>query len=56
MKQPYLYYFEAIKMRSQALSKFTENNRLWLISSIQNLIGLVTSLLWLQNSIDQVIS
>ena len=27
MKQPNLYYFEAIKMTSQALSKFTENTR-----------------------------
>ena len=25
MKQPDLYYFEAIKMMSQAYSKFTEN-------------------------------
>ena len=56
MKQPDLYYFETIKMRSQALSKFTENTRLWLVFSIQNLTGLVTSFLWFQNSIDQAVS
>ena len=52
MKQPDLYYFEAIKMTLQALSKFTENTRLRLVFSIQNLTRLVTSFLWLQNSID----
>ena len=43
MKQPDLYYFQTIKMMSQAWSKFTENTRLWLVFSIQNLTGLVTS-------------
>ena len=54
MKQPDLYYFEAIKMTSQAQSNFTENTRLRLVFSIQNLTRLVTSFLWFQNSIDQV--
>ena len=34
MKQPDLYYFETIKMTSQALSKFTENTCLRLVFSI----------------------
>ena len=57
MKQPDLYYFESIKMTSQAKSKFTENTRLWLVFSIEtDLIRLVTSFLWFQNSIDQAVS
>ena len=56
MKQPDLYYFEAIKMTSQAHSKFTENTRLRLVFSIQNLTRLVMSFLWLQNNIDQTVS
>ena len=56
MKQPDLYYFEAIKITSQAYSKFTENTRLRLVFSIQNLTSLVTSFLWLQNSMDQAVS
>ena len=56
MKQPDLYYFEAIKMTSQAWSKFTENTRLPLVFFIQNLTRLVTPFLWLQNSIDQAVS
>ena len=56
VKQPDLYYFETIKMTSQALSKFTENIRLRLVFSIQNLTRLVTSFLWFQNSIDQAVS
>ena len=56
MKQPDLYYFEAIKMTSQAQSKFTENTRLRLVFSIQNLTRLVTSFLWFQNSKDQAVS
>ena len=56
MKQPDLYCFEAIKMTSQALSKVTEDTRLRLLFSIQNLTRLVTSFLWLQDSIDQVVS
>ena len=56
MKQPDLYYFETIKMMSQAWSKFTENTQLRLIFSIQNVTRLVTSFLWLQNSIDQAVS
>ena len=43
MKQPDLYYFEAIKMKSQAWSKFTKNNLLRLVFSMQNLTRLVTS-------------
>ena len=56
MKQPNLYYFEAIKMKSQALSKFTENTRMWLVFSIHNLTRLVASFLWLKNSMDQAVS
>ena len=56
MKQPDLYYSEAMQMTSQAQSKFTENTRLWLVFSIQNLTSLVTSFLWSQNSIDQAVS
>ena len=43
MKQPDLYYVEAIKMTSQAWLKFTENTRLRLVFSIKNLTRLVTS-------------
>ena len=54
MKQPDLYYVETIKMTSQALSKFTENTRLRLVSNVQNFTRLLmSSFLWLQNSIDQ---
>ena len=56
MKQPDLYYFEAIKMTPQAYSKLTENTRLRLVFFIQNLTGLVTSFLWFQNSIDLAVS
>ena len=56
MKQPDLYYFETIKTTSQAWSKFTENTRLWLVFSLQNLTRLVTSFLWFQNSINQAVS
>ena len=56
MKQPDLYYFEAMKMARQALSKLTENTCLRLVFSIQNLTRLVTSFLWFQNSIDQAVS
>ena len=56
MKQPDLYCFETIKMTPQAQSKFTENTRLRLLFSIQNLTGLVTSFLWFQNGIDQAVS
>ena len=56
MKQPELHYFETIKVTSQALSKFTENTRLRLVFSIQDLTKLVTSFLWIQNSIDQAVS
>ena len=52
MKQPDQYYFETMQMTSQAWSKFTENTRLWLVFSIQNLTRLVMSFLWFQNSID----
>ena len=51
-----VYYFETIKMMSQAQSKFTENTRLRLLFSIQNLTRLVTSFLWFQNNIDQAVS
>ena len=55
VKQPDLYYSETIKMASQALSKFTENTRLRLVISLQNLTKLVTSFLCFQNSIDQAV-
>ena len=54
MKQPNLYHFETIKMTSK--SKFTENTRLRLVFSIQNLIRLVASFLSFQNFIDQAVS
>ena len=56
MKQPNLYYFELMQMTSQAQSKFTENTRMRLVFSIQNLTRLVTSFLWFQNSVDQAVS
>ena len=56
MKQPDLYNFETMQMTSQAQSKFTENTRLRLAFSIQNLTRLVTSFLCFQNSIDQAVS
>ena len=56
MKQPDLYYFETMQMTSQALSKFTENTRLWLVFSIHNLTSLVTSFSWFKISIDQAVS
>ena len=56
MKQPDLYCSETIKMTSQASSNFTENTRLRLVFSIQNLTRFVTSFLWFQNSIDQAVS
>ena len=56
MKQPDLHCFENMQMTSQGWSKFTENSRLRLVSSIQNLTRLVTSFLWFQNSIDQAVS
>ena len=56
MNQPDLYYFGTMQMTSQALSKFTENTRLRLVFSIQNLTRLVTSFAWFQNSVDQAVS
>ena len=56
MKQPDPYYFETMQMTSQAWSKFTENTRLRLAFSIQNLTRLVTSFLWFQNSMDWAVS
>ena len=55
MKQSDLYYFETMQMTSQTKSKFTENTRLQLVFSIQNLTRLVKSFLWFQNSTDQVV-
>ena len=40
MKRPDLYYYEAIKMTSQAWSKFIENTRPWLVIAIQILTRL----------------
>ena len=56
VKQPDLYYFEAIKLTSQAWSKFTENTQLRLVFSIKNLTRHVTSFLWFQNNIDHAVS
>ena len=56
MKQPDLYYFETMQMTSQTWPKFTENTRLRLVFSIQNLTSLMMSFLWFQNSIDQAVS
>ena len=52
----HLYHVQALKITSQAWSKFTENIHLQLVFSIQTFTGLVTSFLWLQNSIDQAVS
>ena len=51
MKQPDLYYFEAIKMMSQAWSTSTENTRLRLHNKIYKACDVI---LWLQNSIDRL--
>ena len=57
MRQPDLYYFETNRNHVTSLVKFTENTRLRLVLSIQNLTRLVTtSFLWFQNSIDQTVS
>ena len=56
MKQSDLNCSETMEMTSQAWSKFTENIRLRLVFSIQNLTRLVTSLFWFQNGIDQAVS
>ena len=47
MKQPDLYYFESISQGKVHLR---------LAFSMENLTRLVTSFLWLQNSIDQAVS
>ena len=52
MKQPDLYYFETIKMTSQALSNFVWRIRATGENSLWTLTRLVTSFLWFQNSID----
>ena len=52
----YILFYEAIKMTSQAWSKFTENTRMRLVFSIQNLTRIVTPFLWFKNSIDQAVS
>ena len=56
MKRPDLYYFKTIEMTSQAWSRFTENTRLRLVFSTQNLTRLVKSFLWFQNSTDKAVS
>ena len=56
MKRPDIYYFETIKMKTQAQWKFTWNTLLQLVFSIQNLTRLALSFLWIQNSIDQIVS
>ena len=52
MKQPDLYYFEAIKMTSQAYQILYGEYEY----SLWTLTRLVTSFLWFQNSIDQAVS
>ena len=57
MKQPDLYYLEAIKMMSQALSNFVWRIRaVGSILCVLTLTRLVTSFLRFQNSIDQAVS
>ena len=55
-KQPDPYYFETIKMSSQAWSNFV--SRIWVAGeySLRTLTRLVTSFAWFQNSIDQAVS
>ena len=56
MKQPGLYYFETIKMTSQAWSNFVWRIRAAGEYSLLTLTRLVTSFAWFQNSIDQAVS
>ena len=56
MKQRDLYYFEAIKITSQALSNFVWRIRAAGEYSLYSLTRLVMSFLWLQNNIDQAVS
>ena len=56
MKQPDLYYFETIKMTPQAQSNFAWRIRAAVEYSQSTLTKLVTSFLWLQNSIDRAVS
>ena len=56
LKQPDLYYFEAIKMTSQAWSNFVWRILACGSYSLWTLTRLVMSFLWFQNSINQVVS
>ena len=56
MKQPDLYYFETIKMTSQAKANFVWRIRAAGEYSLWTLIRFVTSFFWFQNSIDQAVS
>ena len=56
MKQPDLYYFETIKMTSQAWSNFASRIRAAGEYFLRTLTRLVTSFLWFQNGIDQAVS
>ena len=55
MKQPDLYYFETIKMTSQAQSNFVWRVRAAGEYFLCTLTRLVTSFLCFQNSIDQAV-
>ena len=56
MKQPDLYYFETIKMTSQAWSNFVWRIRAAGEYSLWTLTRFVTSFAWFQNGIDQAVS
>ena len=56
LKQPDLYYFETIKMTSQAWSNFAWRIRAAGEYSLWTLTRLVKSFAWFQNSIDQAVS
>ena len=55
MKEPDLYYFEAIKMTSHPIQIHREHSPAP-VFSIENYNGLVNVILWLHDSIDQAIS
>ena len=56
MNQPDLYYFDATKTTSWAQSNFVWRIRVASEYSLWTWTRLVTSFLWLQNSIDQAVS
>ena len=56
MKQPDLHYFESIKMTSQGSQILYTECEPQVSIPLGTLTRLVTSFLWLQNSMDQAVS